>query len=188
MEKVYTDLRWEMTCADYQSMPGWSPTPETLYANWIADSENAKARQAQSKQSIQQLARGRRLQLLQALRSTLFPMLSLCSKSSEPRENHVPAVYDPIYEGCDPQALPSLEIVAGLDAAITLDITRKVQANDMEDYLHAAQALPYCDALFCDNFMAQKLRSKQLNFGKIYQTEVGSRPEEILAYLKALPQ
>jgi hypothetical protein len=62
-----------------------------------------------------------------------------------------------------------------------LDTKRKVQANDLEDYLHAAQALPYCDAFFCDNFMSQKLRSKQLEFGRVYKTEIGSRPEEIVA-------
>ena len=63
---------------------------------------------------------------------------------------------------------------------------RKVQANEMEDYLHVAQALPYCDALFCDNFMAQKLRPKPLEFGNVYQTEIGSRSEEIVAYLESL--
>ncbi|HMJ67085.1 MAG TPA: hypothetical protein VK615_17205 [Candidatus Binatia bacterium] len=82
--------------------------------------------------------------------------------------------------------MPSLEVVASLDAALTLDTAKKVQANDMEDYLHAAQALPYCDALFCDDFMALKLRNKPLEFGKHYQTEIASHPDELLAHLKSL--
>jgi len=73
-----------------------------------------------------------------------------------------------------------------LDAVIAMESTRKVQANDMLDYLHAAQSIPYCDAVFCDNFMAQKMRNRPLEFGRIYQTEIGSRPEEIVAYLKGL--
>jgi hypothetical protein len=113
-------------------------------------------------------------------------MLALCEGLPGSPNDHVKVVLGPIYEGCDPHALPSLEVVAGLDAAITLDIARKVQANDMEDYLHAAQALPHCDAVFCDNFMAQKLKNRPLEFGKIYQTEIGSRPEEIVAYLKSI--
>ena len=48
------------------------------------------------------------------------------------------------------------------------------------------QALPYCDALFCDNFIAQKALSRPLDCGKIYKTEIGSRPEEIAAHLDTL--
>jgi hypothetical protein len=181
MEKVYIDLRWEMTCDEYQSMPGWIPIPDSFAVAWIAESEQAKARQAQTGLSFHKLARARRAQLLQALKETLFPMLALCRNAPGTANDHVAAVLDPIYEARDPQALPLLEIVAGLDAVVQLDTKRKVQANDLEDYLHAAQALPYCDAFFCDNFMSQKLRSKQLEFGRVYKTEIGSRPEEIVA-------
>lgn len=186
LEKVYIDLRWEMTCEDYQSMPDWTPTPDALSVAWVSESERAKSHQAKAKQSFPKLVRDRRGQLLAALKDTLLPMLALCQGAPGTPDEHLVAVLDPIYEGRDPQALPSLEVLAGLDAALTLDTARKVQANDMEDYLHAAQALPYCDALFCDNFMAQKLRSKSLDFGKAYQTEIGSRPEEIVVYLKSL--
>ena len=112
--------------------------------------------------------------------------MALCKGVPGSPDKHVAAVLTPIYEGCDLQALPSVEAVAGLDAAITLDTTRKVQANDMADYLHAAQALPYCNALFCDKFMAQKLSNKPLQFGMVYNTTIGSRPEEIISYLKGL--
>ncbi len=186
MEKVYIDLRWEMTCEHYQAMPQWTPKPDALAAAWVKESEQAKARQAQVKQSFPTLVRERRRQLLAALQDTLLPMLALCQTVPGTPDEHVTAVLDPIYEGHDMQALPSLEVVAGLDAAVTLDTARKVQVNDIEDYLHAAQSLPYCDALFCDNFMAHKLRSKPLEFGKVYQTEIGSRPDEIVAYLESL--
>jgi hypothetical protein len=186
MEKVHIDLRWDMTCEDYQSMPNWIRTPDSFAAAWMAESEQVKTRQAETMQTFPMLVRERRRQLLAALKDTLLPMLALCRGTLGSPDEHVAAVLGPIYEGRDPQALPSLEVVAGLDAALTLDTARKVQANDMEDYLHAAQALPYCDAFFCDNFMAQKLRYKPLEFGKVYQTEIGSRPEEIVVYLESL--
>jgi hypothetical protein len=56
------------------------------------------------------------------------------------------------------------------------------------DFQHAALAVPYCDALFCDDPMAHVLRSKPLEFGKTYQTTMLSRPEEILQYLHGLEQ
>jgi hypothetical protein len=33
---------------------------------------------------------------------------------------------------------------------------------------------------------AQKLRNKPLEYGQLFQTEIGSRPEELVAYLKKL--
>jgi hypothetical protein len=186
MEKVYIDLNWEMTCEAYQAMPDWIPTPDVFLKAWVAESERAKSHQANANLSFTNLVQARRLHLLASLKKTLLPMLALCKGKAGSPDDHVAAVFDPIYEGRDPKALPSLEVVAGLDAAITLDRKRKVQANDMEDYLHVAQSLPYCDALFCDNFMAQKLLYKPLEFGKVYQTQIGSRPEEIISYLKTL--
>lgn len=186
LEKVYVDLRWEMTCEDYQSMPDWTPTPDVFGAAWVAESEKSKAHQAQVKKDFPKLVREKREQLLAVLKDTLLPMLALCRSTPGTPDEHVVAVLDPIYKGQDSNALPSLEILAGLDAALNLEITRKVQANDMEDYLHAAQALPYCNALFCDKFMAQKLGNKPLDFGRTYQTKIGSRPEEIADYLKSL--
>ncbi len=149
METVYIDLHWEMTCEEYQAMPDWIPTPDAFSAAWVAGSEEAKSRLAALGRGFPDLVRDRRRQLLSALRGNLSSMYALCRGLQGSPADHVAAVLDPIYEGRDPKALPSLEVVAGLDAAIVLDTARRVEANDMEDYLHAAQALPYCDALFC---------------------------------------
>jgi hypothetical protein len=186
LEKVYIDLRWDLSLEHYQAMPDWTPTPDSFAAAWVKEAESAQARQIQNKSSYNNLVQQRRRQLLSALTQQLLPMLALCRNVSGSPDDHVASALDPIYDGRDPQALPSLEVVAALDAAISQEANRKVQANDMLDYLHAAQALPNCDALFCDNFMAQKLRNKPLEFGKTYGTEIGSRPEEILQFLKGL--
>jgi hypothetical protein len=85
-----------------------------------------------------------------------------------------------------PYALPSFQILAGITAA-AMRTTMKFEANDMLDFRHAALAIPYCDAVCCDNPMAARLRSKPCEFGKIYGTQILGRPEEILIFLKTLP-
>ena len=186
LEKAFFDVEWDMSLEQAQSMPGWIPTPDSFSAAWVQEARRAKHHQAQSPRNFKQLVQDRRRQLLSAFKSTLLPLLALCRGIPGSPKEQVAAVFDPIYQGKNPNAMPSLEVVAALDAAITLDTRRGVQANDLEDYIHAAQALPHSDALFCDNFMAQQLRTKPLEFGMVYRIEIGSRPEEILGYLKTL--
>jgi hypothetical protein len=187
MEKVYIDLRWDMTFAEYQAMPDRIPIPDAFANAWVTEVTKSKIKHTDSKPSFNSLVRRNRHQLLSSLKDQLVPMLpGLCHGLPGNPEDHIVALLNPIYEGRDPNALPSVEIIAALDAIITLELTRKAQANDMLDFVHAAQALPHCDALFCDNFMAQKMRNKPLEFGKLYHTEIGSHPDEVVGYLKRL--
>ncbi|HZM06808.1 MAG TPA: hypothetical protein VFC44_27720 [Candidatus Saccharimonadales bacterium] len=84
-----------------------------------------------------------------------------------------------------PWVLPSLQVLAGITAADMLS-PKKFNAHDMLDFHHAALAIPYCDALFCDNPMATRLRNKPCQFGQVYGKVILSRPEEIREYLSAL--
>jgi hypothetical protein len=186
MRKVYWDLRWGMTVAEFQDRPGWTPIPDAFSAAWLDGARLARSHQAATPRSFRNLVRQRRRELLAALKDTLLPMLAFCQGLPGSPADQVAAALGPIYEGRDAHALPSIEVVAGLDAAITSDVARRPHPNDMADYLHAAQALPHCDALLCDNFMAQKAISRPLEFAKIYKTEIRSRPEEIIAYLDTL--
>ena len=164
-----------------------TPAPDGFADAWVKAVSASPVDQIKPKPNFNKLVKRSRIQLLSELKGLLTPMLpKLCRGLPGSAYDHIVTVLEPIHEGRDPTALPSVEIVAGLDAAIALELNRKVQANDMLDFLHAAQALPYCDAVFCDNFMAQKMRNRPLEFGKIYSTEIGSRPEEIIAYLNAL--
>lgn len=83
--------------------------------------------------------------------------------------------------------LPSSQVLASVNAAL-ITSTKKFSANDILDFQHAALAVPYCDALFCDGPMAHILQTKPLEFDKTYQTAVLSSPEEILQYLQDLKQ
>jgi hypothetical protein len=56
----------------------------------------------------------------------------------------------------------------------------------MYNFLHAAEAIPYCDAFFCDNPIATLLRAKPLELHKVYSTVIFSRSEEIATYLVSL--
>jgi hypothetical protein len=88
-------------------------------------------------------------------------------------------------EGFDIWTLPSLQVSAGISAALLIS-TKNFSSNDILDFHHAALSLPYCDALFCDGGMATTLCNKPLGFDKTYNTMISSRPEEIVEYLKGL--
>jgi hypothetical protein len=186
MAKVYIDLRWNMTFEEYQAMPDWTPIPDEGIAAWVKAADQKKGQPAGSKPTFEQLVKQSRVDLFDALKDEFLRWFAIASGLPGNPKDHVEAVLGPIYEGRDPKAVPSLEVVAGLSAALALEANRKVQPNDMLDFLHAAQALPYCDALFCDKFMAQKMRNKPLEFGKVYDTHIGSSPEELLDYLKRI--
>jgi len=82
-----------------------------------------------------------------------------------------------------PWVLPSFQVMGGMNAVL-ITSTKKFSANDMLDFQHAALAVPYCDALFCDGPMAHILRSKPLEFEKTYETTILSSPDDIVNYLQ----
>jgi hypothetical protein len=79
----------------------------------------------------------------------------------------------------------SFQVLAGINAAVTYS-GRKIEPHDVHDFLHAGHAIPYCDAFFCDNPMAALLREKPLEYHKVDDTAILSRPDEIVAYLDTL--
>jgi hypothetical protein len=85
----------------------------------------------------------------------------------------------------DPWALPSIQVLAGINAAMIVS-GKKFSANDILDFEHAALAVPYCDVLFCDGLMAHTLRNKPLEFDKKYKTVILSSPGEVMHYLESL--
>ncbi len=85
----------------------------------------------------------------------------------------------------DPWALPSSQVLAGINAAL-IHSGKRFSANDILDFQHAALAVPYFDALFCDRRMANTLISKPLEFGSTYDTKIYGRADEISAYLRNL--
>jgi hypothetical protein len=102
-----------------------------------------------------------------------------------PQFRDVTKLKQPVPEDYSPHNSPSLQVLAAIIAADMLS-KKNFTANDILDYRHSALAIPYCDALFCDNPMATRLRNNPIQFEKVYETKILSRPEEIINYLKSL--
>ena len=84
-----------------------------------------------------------------------------------------------------PWAIPPFQIKASIIATM-MRSNRVFEASDVHDIDHAASAIPYCSAFFCDKKMKILPREKPLEFDKVYSTVILSIPEEIMAYLKQL--
>lgn len=86
----------------------------------------------------------------------------------------------------NPNVLASLQVLAGVESALIATHNETYEINDIIDFRHTAIAVPYCDALFCDKGIAHKFTTKPLEFDKVYDTQIMSRPDDILKYLQTL--
>lgn len=102
-----------------------------------------------------------------------------------PQYRDISKLPQPSVGDASPWVLPSSQVLASINAAL-ITSTKKFSANDILDFQHAALAVPYCDALFCDGPMAHILKTKPLEFGKVYETTILSDPNEIKNYLESL--
>jgi len=186
-QKLYIDLRWAMSFNDYQLLPRWTQTPESFVTSFVTEGEKARAKQAADPQPFADLLLGARLALFSSLKHDLISDLrNLAPDTSEEQANHnIRTVLSPLIENPTPWSMPSLQVLAGITASVSHS-GRKTKPNDMYDFLHAGHAIPHCDAFLCDNPMAALLREKPLEFQKVYDTVILSRPEEIVTYLETL--
>ena len=173
-----------MSLAEYQAIPGFSKPPETFFTQFVAHAEKRRTRQALQPSSFPDLARAAREQLFYSVKEDLIASLHRLSpvKSDDAAMANLRACWDPLIERSAPWTVPSLQVLANIDAAATFH-RRNIVQNDMYDFLHAAEAIPYCDAFFCDKPLANLLRSKPLELHVAYSTVVHGSPEDILAYL-----
>jgi hypothetical protein len=186
-QKLYIDLRWAMSFQDYQLLPGWTKTPEVLTDKFVAEGEQARAQQAAKPQPYSELLLGSRLALFNSLKQELISDLrSIVPDTSQEQVNRdLRAVLETVIENPTPWTMPSLQVLAGISATVAYS-RRKTKPNDVHDFLHAGQAIPYCDAFFCDNPIAALLREKPLEYHKAYDTVILSRPEEIVTHLEGI--
>lgn len=85
----------------------------------------------------------------------------------------------------DPWCLPSVQIIAGIEAVIRTT-NRRFKGNDMFDLFHCAAALPYCNVFFCDGPFERVIKDPNLQYDKVYGVKVISLPRDIVAYLQRL--
>lgn len=87
----------------------------------------------------------------------------------------------------DPMMLPSIQVRASIHASYFVSTqTMNFEANDLIDAEHAALSLPYCDVLFVEGPLAQRLKTKPLELDRLYGKTVISDPVAMLAWLNAL--
>jgi hypothetical protein len=186
-EKLYVDRRWALSFAEHQAAPGFSKPPGALLEGFAMDGEARRNRQTVQPSTFADLARSRRRHLFLSLHADFFESLRRLHpvQSAEAAAAAINAVADPLIDQPIPWTVPSLQVFADIEAAATFH-RRKIVENDLYDFLHAAEAIPYCDAFFCDAPLANLLRNKPPQLDLAYNTVIRSRPDEILEYLCGL--
>jgi hypothetical protein len=183
IQKVCVDLIWmipveQLAALDPEDMP------PSLELN-MAVATNTDADWYRSRElSFEDIFAQEKALLLRSLMNELSQIAKELWDQYPDHRNLIPGV-DIANQVPDIRMLPSVQVKAGVNAAL-FKSKKKFKENDIIDFQHAALATPYCDALLCDSGMAHVLRSKPLEFGKIYETEILNRPNEIVDYLKNL--
>ena len=79
--------------------------------------------------------------------------------------------------------MPCLRIPVGIHAAVRYGRQRH-HMGDIEDHMHAALALPYCNAFFTDRAMGNLLTRQPLGYDRLYGCTVLWRDEDIIQHLE----
>ena len=82
--------------------------------------------------------------------------------------------------------MPFINIQAGIHAATRWDKQRKIKANDIWDFGHAAAALPYYNLFLTENSLKHLVTSPPLCYDKLYGVKVIADEDEAIAALESL--
>lgn len=89
-------------------------------------------------------------------------------------------MYHALVKDSDALHLPTIEIQAGIHAAIRWNKERRYTPNDWLDISHAVAGVPYCDVLFTERSLASLLRSSNLRYDKRYETVIAHTVEDAI--------
>ena len=147
-QKVWVDVKWAM---GFEELVEYAGNQE--YVDWFAQRFAAARNDEAAHHRAAQLPFGKQLEreramLIQSLGDDLkeicWEVQAAASSTPDPVK-----VLQPFIEGRDPWVAPSLQILAGVNAAV-MPSKKKFLSHDLMDFIHVAQAVPYCDAVFCD--------------------------------------
>jgi hypothetical protein len=79
--------------------------------------------------------------------------------------------------------LPSFHILAMLYARVRWDRDRRFKANDVEDFFHAAAALPYCNVLLTEHSLSTLLTSGTPSLATEFGASVAAKERDALRIL-----
>lgn len=80
----------------------------------------------------------------------------------------------------------SLFVPAMLHAAVRAEAGRKIKPNDIDDFRHAAAALPYCRAFFTDGPLRSLIASGHVALDRLYACEVASSPSDAIKVISRI--
>lgn len=182
IQKLWIDSMWAVPLEDLVAFVDCTKVPapfeEKLAAATNADAEWYRTNRVSFSEALQR-------EKAHQLRGLLKELDKIIHEAWDAYPDHrdVSKLPKPAADAATPWALPSIQVLASINAALITG-TKKFCPNDMLDFQHAALAVPYCDALFCDGPMAHVLQSKPLEFGRTYETKIFSKPDDILNYLQ----
>lgn len=84
-------------------------------------------------------------------------------------------------------ALPYIDIQAGVHTAIRRNKKRRLKPNDFHDFGHAAAAIPYCSAFLTDGPLKTLLCNRPLNFARRYGCHVVASVSEVFGLFDGSP-
>jgi hypothetical protein len=86
------------------------------------------------------------------------------------------------------KALPTLDILATLNASIRWNKKQQLKPNDFLDFQHATAALGYCDAFFTERSLRGQITASHVRLDEKYGCKVIATPEDAVAYLRDLKE
>ena len=183
LQKLSIDGMWEIPLDHFAEHA--LPELSTIHQQKLAAATNTDAQWYRTEKiSFEEALVREKAFSLQSLRKD-FEEIAKEIFDDYPQYRDVGKLPQPSASDASPWVLPSTQILASVNAAL-ITSTKKFSANDILDFQHAALAVPYCDALFCDGPMAHILRTKPLEFSKVYETTILNDPDEIKNYLQGL--
>jgi hypothetical protein len=178
---AWVDLTWSMGFEAAQGIPDFTPVPDSMIDDFVALMNDAHERAKAALASFDEIRRRVKVDLLDALKDDFFN-----EPLPDPKPDMLPTtIFSAFVDEHDPWILPPLQIYASVAAAV-MKSNRVVRRNDALDFTHAASAIPYCSAFFCDNPMKHFLTCAPLALDKAYGTRILGSPDEMLAYLKQI--
>ncbi len=91
-----------------------------------------------------------------------------------------------LIQGKARKALGTMNVMATLHASLRWNKGRKVKANDLPDFDHAAAALVYCDAFFTERSLATMVKQNHVALDRFHECFVTEDPEQAVDWTKTL--
>lgn len=182
--KAAIDMYWGLSVEEYTTIPNWIEAT-AYFGEAIAQESNSHATVArESSETFDAIVENYRISLIQGLKDDLVRTLKSIRKylRGTPSE-HIETLFEEARRTRDPRVLPTWSVLSFIYGGVVVT-GRRFRPHDALDFEHACQAIPYCEALFCDRPMKNLLNEPRLRLGSTYDCTILSDPDEIVEFLR----